>query len=169
MYSRKYKWHITLVRDVPLKKIHLSRQTQPFFRDMKYLQTDFNPIRSWHNTYETSLVFPTLPTNVFLRHLPTSMKFHQIAAALSPLSPLLKKTTTWEWTTDPEEPTHQISHRTRSRIFRSHQPISLSVDVSLLKRLGFVLKQQNPPGVWKIIKAGSRFLRSPELDTPWLS
>jgi hypothetical protein len=48
VYSRKYKEHFTLVRDVPLKKDILSRQTQPFLRDTKYLLTDFNPIWSWH-------------------------------------------------------------------------------------------------------------------------
>ena len=37
-----------------------------------------------------------------------------------------------------------------------------SVDASLLNGLGFLLKQMNESGVWHIVQAGSRFLRSLE-------
>ena len=42
------------------------------------------------------------------------------------------------------------------------KPTSLYADVSRLKGLGFVLKQQNPGMSWRLVQAGSRFLSDAE-------
>ena len=90
----------------------------------------------------------------------------QIAAALEPLSPLLKRSYIWEWTT-----THDAAfcnaRKTLSSIpdlafYDQTHPTALHVDASRLRGLGFVLKQLKPDNQWRMVQAGSRFLSSAE-------
>lgn len=90
----------------------------------------------------------------------------RISTALVPLSPLLKKGLTWEWTT-----THdQAFKRARAALstindlafYDPGHPTALHVDASRLNGLGFVLKQKGTDGSWKMVQAGSRFLSAAE-------
>ena len=90
----------------------------------------------------------------------------KITAALAPLSPLLKKNISWEWSTDHEE-AFRAARNTFAIVpdlafYDPSRPTSLAVDASLLNGLGFILKQQSESVTWHVVQAGSRFLRPPE-------
>jgi hypothetical protein len=90
----------------------------------------------------------------------------KIAAALAPLSLLLKKNISWEWSTDHEE-AFRAARNTFAIVpdlafYDPSRPTSLAVDASLLNGLGFILKQQSESVTWHVVQAGSRFLRPPE-------
>jgi hypothetical protein len=90
----------------------------------------------------------------------------QLAAALDPLSPLLKTGYTWEWTTQHEEAftaARTLLSTVRDLAFYDpKRPTSLHVDASRLNGLGFLLKQLDDSKVWRVVQAGSRFLSSAE-------
>ena len=90
-----------------------------------------------------------------------------LATALQPLQPFLKKTA------DPFNMTkEQIlafqkakDYLTSNKViayFRSEAPLQLFIDASLKNGLGFHLKQQQPDHSWKKIQTGSRTLTSAE-------
>lgn len=90
----------------------------------------------------------------------------KIAAALAPLSPLLKKSIAWEWT-----PSHDEAFRAaRTELaivpelafYDPNRPTALHTDASLLNGLGFILKQCGADNKWHMVQAGSRFLRRTE-------
>lgn len=90
----------------------------------------------------------------------------KIAAALAPLSPLLKKDIAWDWM-----PIHDDAFRTaRAELavvpelafYDPARSTALYTDASLLNGLGFILKQRAATGTWHMVQAGSRFLRPPE-------
>ena len=90
-----------------------------------------------------------------------------LATALQPLQPLLKKTA------DPfNMPKEQILAFQKAKdlltsnkviaYFRSGSPLQLFIDASLKNGLEFHLKQQQPDHSWKKIQTGSRTLNSAE-------
>ena len=90
----------------------------------------------------------------------------QIAGALVPLSPLLKKNIEWNWTSEHDEAfraaRNQLAIVQDLAFYDPSRPTSLAVDASLLNGLGFILKQRVASGTWDAVQAGSRFLHSPE-------
>ena len=90
----------------------------------------------------------------------------QIAAALVPPSPLLKKNLVWEWTTFHDEAfkraREKLSTAPDLSFYDPAHRTALHVDASRLHGLGFVLKQLKPDGGWRVVQAGSRFLSSEE-------
>ncbi|XP_045025183.1 uncharacterized protein LOC123469907 [Daphnia magna] len=90
----------------------------------------------------------------------------QLAAALDPLSPLLKAGYAWEWTTRHDE-TFCAARKLLSAVhdlafYDPKRPTSLHVDASRLNGLGFLLKQLDDSKKWRIVQAGSRFISSAE-------
>ena len=89
-----------------------------------------------------------------------------IATALIPLSPLLKKGRMFQWL-----PEHQMAFEKARTILSSEKTLAyyspmrqtrLVTDASRLNGLGFVLKQLQEDDTWKPVQAGSRFLSSAE-------
>ena len=89
-----------------------------------------------------------------------------IATALIPLSPLLKKGRMFQWL-----PEHQTAFETARSILSSEKTLAyyspsrqtrLITDASRLNGLGFVLKQLQDDDIWRPVQAGSRFLSSAE-------
>ena len=82
----------------------------------------------------------------------------QIAGALVPLSPLVKKNVEWNWTSEHGEAfraaRNQLVIVPDLAFYDPSRPTSLAVDASLLNGLGFILKQR--------VASGTRFLYSPE-------
>ena len=91
---------------------------------------------------------------------------NKIAAALEPLSPLLKKSYTWEWTTTHDDAFKKardtLANVPDLAFYDPALPTALHVDASRLFGLGFVLKQQHADGKWNMVQAGSRFLSDAE-------
>ena len=90
----------------------------------------------------------------------------EIADALAPLKPLLKKGNIFIWL-----PEHQTAFEKARSILSSKKTLAyyhpnratrLYVDASRLNGLGFVLKQMNDNGIWQTVQAGSRFLSEAE-------
>ena len=90
----------------------------------------------------------------------------EISNLLSPLKGLLKKGTKFDWL-----PEHQTAfEKARSHLssnkalafYDAAKPTRLIADASRLFGLGFVLKQEVEPNVWKTVQAGSRFLSPAE-------
>ena len=86
----------------------------------------------------------------------------QIAAALTPLSPLLKKSNAWDWLPCHEaafiSARKQLSAAPFVSFYDAKRPTALYTDASRLNGLGFILKQQQPNNEWKTVQAGSRLL-----------
>lgn len=85
----------------------------------------------------------------------------KIVEALNPFSPLLKKQTSVNWL-----PVHDdafiVARNLLSQVpalayYDATRPTTLFTDASRLKGLGFVLKQQQADGKWRVVQAGSRF------------
>ena len=86
----------------------------------------------------------------------------KIAEVLSPFSSLLKKHTSFDWL-----PAHDDAFLAARSIlskvpalayYDATRPTTLFTDASRLRGLGFVLKQQQPDGEWRMVQAGSRFI-----------
>ena len=79
-----------------------------------------------------------------------------LAQALLPLSPLLKKDYQWEWTETHERAFRaaRVALSTVSSLsfYDPKRPTALHVDASRLNGLGFVLKQQQPNGIWQMVQ-----------------
>ena len=90
----------------------------------------------------------------------------EIAEALNPLKPLLKKQNTFLWLPEHEQAFEKarliLSSPKALAYYHPSRPTRLQVDASRLKGLGFILKQQNENMEWKTIQAGSRFLSEAE-------
>ena len=90
----------------------------------------------------------------------------RLAATLAPLSPLLKKGYAWEWTEVHERAFRaartELSEVKDLAFYDPRRPTALHVDASLLNGLGFILKQQQQNGTWRMMQAGSRFLSDAE-------
>jgi len=89
-----------------------------------------------------------------------------IAKALEPLKDLLKKNVTFTW-----QPEHQAAFEIATEELASPRSLAyydpsrrtrLIADASRLHGLGFVLKQEVEPDVWKTVQAGSRFITPTE-------
>ena len=82
-----------------------------------------------------------------------------LASTLLPLSPLLKKGFTWEWTWLAKL---ALSVVPELAFYDPSLPTALHVDASLLNGVGFLLRQKTSPSTWRIVQAGSRFLSDAE-------
>ena len=90
----------------------------------------------------------------------------EIAKCMCPLKPLLKKGIRFDWL-----PEHQAAFEAARSLLSSTKMLAfynatrqtrLICDASRLFGLGFVLKQEVEPNVWKTVQAGSRFLSPAE-------
>ena len=89
-----------------------------------------------------------------------------VALKLEPLRPLLKPRNDFLWE-EPQERAFQDVKKALSTTpvmayYDSKRATSLHVDASMLNGLGFVLKQQQPDGSWRMVQAGSRFITETE-------
>jgi hypothetical protein len=89
-----------------------------------------------------------------------------VAESLKPLSPLLKKGYIWEWTTAQDQAFQNarkaLSEITDLAFYNVNNLTALHVDASRLYGIGFILKQKDADGNWRMVKAGSRFLSDAE-------
>jgi hypothetical protein len=80
-----------------------------------------------------------------------------LAVALAPLYPLLKKNFHWEWTTQYEAAFNaahfELSSPAELSFYNPGLPMALHVDASRLRGLGFILRQQDPNGKWNVVQA----------------
>ena len=90
----------------------------------------------------------------------------EIAKCMCPLKPLLKKGIRFDWL-----PEHQAAFEAARSLLSSSKMLAfynatrqtrLICDASRLFGLGFVLKQEVEPDVWRTVQAGSRFLSPAE-------
>ena len=96
-----------------------------------------------------------------------SQHTNRITALLSPLQPLLKKDNLFTW-----DETHRNAFETVCRELSSNlsfvayydpsRNTRLHTDASRLNGLGFILRQQQPDGSWRVVQAGSRFITATE-------
>ena len=91
---------------------------------------------------------------------------NEIAQILAPLQSLLKKGIPFVWIEEHEQAfqeakTHLSSKKTLT-YYCPDRKTRLISDASRLHGLGFVLKQEQPDGLWKPVQAGSRFITSAE-------
>jgi hypothetical protein len=90
----------------------------------------------------------------------------KVAESLKPLSPLLKKGMLWEWTTTHEDAflkaRKALSEMHDLAFYDQNRPTALHVDASRLFGLGFILKQKDAEGSWRMVQAGSRYLSETE-------
>ncbi|KAI9550940.1 hypothetical protein GHT06_000605 [Daphnia sinensis] len=90
----------------------------------------------------------------------------KVAESLKPLSPLLKKGLMWEWTTTHEDAflkaRKALSETHDLAFYDQKRPTALHVDASRLHGLGFIWKQRDADGSWRMVQAGSRYLSEAE-------
>ena len=90
----------------------------------------------------------------------------EISNLLSPLKELLKKGRKFDWLTEYqtafEKARSHLSSNKALAFYDASKPTRLIADASRLFGLGFVLKQEVEPNVWKTVQAGSRFLSPAE-------
>ena len=90
----------------------------------------------------------------------------QIAGLAAPLKDLLKIKNEFVWTASHQEAfekaREELAHPRQLAYFDHRKPTRLYTDASRLNGLGFVVKQLQDEGHWKIVQAGSRFLSSAE-------
>jgi len=90
----------------------------------------------------------------------------KIAGLTSPLKELLKSKNEYVWTAEHQEAfekaREELSVVQELTYFDHRRPTKLFTDASRLNGLGFVLKQEQNDGSWRIVQAGSRFLSSAE-------
>ena len=99
-----------------------------------------------------------------VNHLPDFTNV--VALKLEPLRPLLKPRNDFLW----EEPQERAFKDVKKALSMtpvmtyhdSKRATSLHVHVSRLNGLGFVLKQQQPDGSWRMVQAGLRFITETE-------
>jgi hypothetical protein len=91
---------------------------------------------------------------------------NEISELLSPLKSLLKKGTKFDWLpefqTAFEKARAHLSSTKALAFYNVTKPTRLIADASRMFGLGFVLKQEVEPTVWKTVQAGSRFLSPAE-------
>ena len=89
-----------------------------------------------------------------------------LSELLMPLRPLLSSKNEFVWEAQHgrafESAKAALTSVPTLAYFDPSRPTSLATDASRLKGLGFVLRQQQEDGEWRIIQAGSRFLTSTE-------
>ena len=89
-----------------------------------------------------------------------------LASTLLPLSTLLKKGFTWEWTSSHNDAFNKaklaLSVVPELAFYDPSLPTALHVDASRLNGVGFLLRQKTSPSTWRIVQAGSRFLSDAE-------
>ena len=90
----------------------------------------------------------------------------EISELLAPLKSLLKKGTKFQWLPEYETAFQKArEHLSSPKVLAYYNPnrrTRLIADASRLNGLGFVLKQEVDPDVWKTVQAGSRFLTPAE-------
>ena len=90
----------------------------------------------------------------------------KIAELASPLKELLKSKVDYVWTahhqTAFEKAREELANPRQLAYFDHRRPTRLYTDASRLNGLGFVVKQLQDDGNWRIVQAGSRFLSSAE-------
>lgn len=91
---------------------------------------------------------------------------NEIAAALAPFAPLLKKQAAFVWLDDHDK-AFVAARRLLSNVpalayYDPSRPTELFSDASRLRGLGFILKQQQSDGQWRMVQAGSRFIAPAE-------
>ena len=87
---------------------------------------------------------------------------NKIATALAPLSPLLKKQAAFVWLADHDK-AFVTARRLLSQVpalayYDPSRPTALFSDASRLRGHGFIPKQQQTDGQWRMVQAGSRFI-----------
>lgn len=91
---------------------------------------------------------------------------NEIAECTSILRPLLSTKNSFIWDQEQqkafEKARSQLSKVPSLAYYDHTKPTALHTDASRLRGLGFVLKQQQQDGTWKMIQAGSRFLADAE-------
>jgi len=96
----------------------------------------------------------------------TTVFTDKIAELAAPLKDLLKKKNEYVWTPDHqaafEKAREELSNPNQLAYFDHRKPTRLYTDASRLNGLGFVVKQLQDEGHWRIVQAGSRFLSSAE-------
>ncbi len=90
----------------------------------------------------------------------------QLSASLAPLAPMLNSGQIWEWTESHEKAFRaarvELSTVRDLAFYDPKRPTALHVDASRLFGLGFVFKQQQDKGQWRMVQAGTRFLSDAE-------
>ncbi|XP_043191676.1 uncharacterized protein K02A2.6-like [Amphibalanus amphitrite] len=90
----------------------------------------------------------------------------ELSELLLPLRPLLSTRNEFIWDEQQEQAFISAKKALTSvpnlAYFDPRRPTSLSTDASRLKGFGFLLRQQQEDGSWRVIQAGSRFLSSAE-------
>jgi hypothetical protein len=86
----------------------------------------------------------------------------KIKEVFSPFSPLLKKQAAFTWLPDHDDAFNK-ARRLLSQVpalayYDPTRPTALQIDASRLRGLGFILKQQQRNGEWKMVQAGSRLI-----------
>ncbi|XP_043217806.1 uncharacterized protein LOC122379571 [Amphibalanus amphitrite] len=90
----------------------------------------------------------------------------ELSELLLPLRPLLSTRNEFIWD-EQQEQAFILAKKALTSVpnlayFDPRRPTSLSTDASRLKGFGFLLRQQQEDGSWRVIQAGSRFLSSAE-------
>ena len=115
--------------------------------------------------------FPTLKSQTDVRSFfglanQTCNFSSEISELLAPLKSLLKKGTKFQWLPEYETAFQKArEHLSSPKVLAYYNPnrrTRLIADASRLNGLGFVLKQEVDPDVWKTVQAGSRFLTPAE-------
>lgn len=91
-----------------------------------------------------------------------------VAELLLPLRPLLSTKNVFRW-----EEHHQLAFEAAKKaltsvptlaFFDPSRPTTLATDASRTKGIGFLLRQLQPDGTWRVIQAGSRFISAAEAN-----
>ena len=87
---------------------------------------------------------------------------NEIATALAPFAPLLKKQAAFVWLADHDK-AFVTARRLLSQVpalayYDPTRSTTLFSDASRLRGLGFILKQQQTDGQWRMVQSGSRFI-----------
>ena len=90
----------------------------------------------------------------------------EIAEALAPFSPLLKKQAAFTWLPDHDKAfikaRRLLSQVPALAYYDPTRPTALHTDASRLRGLGFILKQQQQNGEWRMVQSGSRLITPAE-------
>ena len=90
----------------------------------------------------------------------------EVADKMLPLRPLLSQKNEFVWAPEHQSAFEQaraaLSSPATLAFYDPPKPTSLHTDASRLKGLGFVLRQRQEDGTWRVVQCGSRFLSKTE-------